>query len=75
MAKSEGFWEVTPAGENRTHVVYESHADPGGRVPSWIANPMLGDQVIGQIVTLHRILDDSRADVASPPPPSASNGF
>ncbi len=75
MAKSEGFWEVTPAGENRTHVVYESHADPGGRVPSWIANPMLGDQAIDQIVTLHRILDDNRADVASPPPPTASSGF
>lgn len=67
MAKSEGFWEVTPAGVNRTRVVYESHADPGGRVPSWIANALLGDQVVGQIETLRRILDDNRIDVASPP--------
>jgi len=67
MTKSEGFWEITPAGENRTNVVYESHADPGGRVPSWIANSSLGGQVIGQIETLHRILDDYRSDVASPP--------
>lgn len=68
MAKSEGFWEVAPAGVSRTHVVYESYADPGGRLPSWIANSMLGNQVIGQIVTLRRILDDNRIDVASPPP-------
>jgi len=72
MAKSEGFWEVTSAGENRTHVVYESHADPGGRVPTWIANSMLRDQVVGQIVTLRRILDDHRTDVASPPPQGSS---
>jgi hypothetical protein len=73
MAKSEGFWEVTPAGENRTRVIYESHADPGGRVPSWIANSILGDQVVGQIVTLKRIIDDQRAmNVAAPPPIGAT---
>jgi|GEM_PF-1708706 len=75
MAKSEGFWEVRSAGENRTYVVYESHADPGGRVPSWIANSLLGDQVLGQIATLRRILEDNRTDVASPPPPRISSNF
>ena len=73
MTKSEGFWEITSADENHTHVVYESHADPGGRVPSWIANSILGDQVIGQLVTLRRILDDHRSDVASPPPRASSS--
>jgi hypothetical protein len=68
MVESVGFWEATPAGDNRTYVVYESHADPGGRVPSWIANSILGDQVISQMVTLRRILDDRHTDVASPPP-------
>jgi hypothetical protein len=72
MAKSEGFWEVTPAGVNRTHIVYESYSDPGGRVPSWIANSMLGNQVIDQIVMLLRIIDDNRIDVAMPPSPTAS---
>jgi hypothetical protein len=37
-------------------------------VPSWIANSILGDQVISQMVTLRRILDDQHTDVASPPP-------
>jgi hypothetical protein len=70
MTKSEGFWEVSRAGESRTRVIYESHADPGGRVPSWIANSIFGDQVIGQIVTLRQIIDEHRSDVdvASPPP-------
>jgi hypothetical protein len=74
MAKSEGFWEVSPAGENRTRVVYESHADPGGRVPSWIANSILGDQVVEQIVMLRQIIDDHRTNVAAPPIGSAAIG-
>jgi len=72
MAKSEGFWEVSPVGDGRTRVVYESHADPGGRVPSWIANSILGDQVVGQIETLRQIIDEHRTDVAAPPPPFGS---
>jgi len=68
MTKSEGFWELTPVDAGHTRVVYESHADPGGRVPSWIANSILGDQVIGQIATLRRILDEHRQDVAAAPP-------
>jgi hypothetical protein len=75
MSKSEGFWEVTPMGESRSHVVYESHADPGGRLPSWIANSMLGDQVIDQIVTLRRIIDDHRTGVAAPPPTAGASNF
>jgi hypothetical protein len=73
MAKSEGFWELKPIGEGRTLVVYESHAEPGGVVPGWIANSIFGNQIVGQIVTLRRILADQRVDVASPPPNNATS--
>jgi hypothetical protein len=34
----DGSWTVEPAGANRTHLVYWVYTDPGGAVPSWIAN-------------------------------------
>jgi hypothetical protein len=68
MKKSEGFWELAAAGENRTRVVYEMHAEPGGYVPAWIANRAFGSQAVGQLATLRRALSDQRTDVAGRPP-------
>ncbi|MEL6547042.1 MAG: START domain-containing protein, partial [Myxococcota bacterium] len=34
----EGEWRVEALGPNRSALVYQVHADPGGRVPSWLSN-------------------------------------
>jgi hypothetical protein len=35
---NEGTWRVTPKGEGKARVVYKFSVDPGGSVPTWLAN-------------------------------------
>ena len=34
----KGVWIFTPHAPGRTHVVYQNHAEAGGKIPGWIAN-------------------------------------
>lgn len=34
----KGVWVFTPQAHGRTHVVYQNHAEAGGKIPGWIAN-------------------------------------
>ncbi|MGV8916627.1 MAG: START domain-containing protein [Pseudomonas sp.] len=38
VAQVEGFWKFVPKGTNQTEVTYQVHTEPGGSVPSWLAN-------------------------------------
>ena len=39
IERNSGSWVLTPLPDGkRTHVVYQSHTDPGGAVPAWIVN-------------------------------------
>lgn len=33
-----GAWNITPLGEDRCRVVFRLHIEPGGEIPSWLAN-------------------------------------
>ncbi|MFB3799021.1 START domain-containing protein [Pseudomonas sp. K1(2024)] len=37
VAQVEGFWKLVPKGDS-TEVTYQVHTEPGGSVPSWLAN-------------------------------------
>lgn len=37
VAEVKGFWKLVPKGET-TEVTYQVHTEPGGSVPSWLAN-------------------------------------
>jgi len=43
IPKLEGYWHLTPIAEDLTNVVFEVAAEPGGEVPSWLANSMVID--------------------------------
>lgn len=34
----KGFWLFTPQKNGQTLVVYQNHAEAGGKIPGWIAN-------------------------------------
>lgn len=34
----KGFWLLETRGENKTKITYQVHADPGGSIPTWLAN-------------------------------------
>lgn len=48
----EGEWRLTPQGENRVEVVYEAHTEPGGSVPSWLANSFVVDSPLQTLKAL-----------------------
>lgn len=43
VAQVEGFWTFTPKGNDQVEVVYQVHTEPGGDVPSWLANKFVVD--------------------------------
>lgn len=38
VSQVDGFWKFVPQGPNKTQVTYQVHTEPGGSVPSWLAN-------------------------------------
>jgi len=43
VSKVEGFWKLQPKGEGEVEVIYQLHSEPGGSVPSWLANSFVVD--------------------------------
>ncbi|HEX8591674.1 MAG TPA: START domain-containing protein [Pseudomonas sp.] len=43
VSQVEGFWKFLPLGPDRTQVTYQVHTEPGGSVPSWLANKFVVD--------------------------------
>jgi len=43
VTQVEGFWKLVPKGPNETEVTYQVHTEPGGSVPSWLANKFVVD--------------------------------
>lgn len=38
IRKGSGFWDIESDNKGNVKVIYQFHSDPGGDVPSWIAN-------------------------------------
>ncbi|MCF5585387.1 hypothetical protein GIV65_21330 [Pseudomonas syringae] len=43
VAEVKGFWKMVPKGPNQTEVTYQVHTEPGGSVPSMLANKFVVD--------------------------------
>lgn len=43
VAQVKGFWKLVPKSANQTEVTYQVHTEPGGSVPSWLANKFVVD--------------------------------
>lgn len=43
VSQVKGFWKFLPLGADRTQVTYQVHTEPGGSVPSWLANKFVVD--------------------------------
>ncbi|MDF3199694.1 START domain-containing protein [Pseudomonas sp. 1912-s] len=43
VAQVDGYWKLVPKGDNLTEVTYQVHTEPGGSVPSWLANKFVVD--------------------------------
>jgi hypothetical protein len=43
VSRVDGFWSLQPKSEDSVEVVYQAHMEPGGSVPSWLANSFVID--------------------------------
>jgi hypothetical protein len=50
----KGCWKLTPAGENKVHVMMQMLTEPGGIIPAWLANMVVVDS---PFVTLKGLRD------------------
>jgi len=57
VAEVEGFWKFIPKGPNQTQVTYQVHTEPGGSVPSWLANKFVVDAPFNTLKTLKELAE------------------
>jgi hypothetical protein len=43
VSQVDGYWKFVPQGPSKTLVTYQVHTEPGGSVPSWLANKFVVD--------------------------------
>jgi len=54
VTKLSGYWRFTPKQDGTIYVEYETHADPSGDLPSWLANSFVVDQPLGSLANLRK---------------------
>lgn len=43
VSKVEGIWKFTPKADGQVEALYQVHTEPGGSIPSWLANSFVVD--------------------------------
>jgi len=57
VAKVDGFWKLVPKGSNQTEVTYQVHTEPGGSVPSVLANKFVVDAPFNTLKALKALAE------------------
>lgn len=51
---------LTPLSATRTHVEYRAHVDPGGAIPSWVANAFVTDTPFHTLKNARRVVQSMK---------------
>lgn len=57
VSKVEGLWTLSPKAGEGIEVIYEAHSEPGGSVPSWLANSFVLDAPYNTLMALRRLAE------------------
>lgn len=57
VTEVEGFWKLTPKSAGTTEVTYQVHTEPGGSVPSWVANKFVVDAPFNTLKALKALAE------------------
>ncbi len=52
----DGFWKLTPK-DGKVEVIQQVHADPGGRIPDWLANSVVEDSPYVTMLNMKKMLE------------------
>ncbi|MDT8906362.1 START domain-containing protein [Pseudomonas fluorescens] len=58
VTQVDGFWKLTPKGPGQVEVVYQVHTEPGGDVPSWLANKFVVDAPFNTLKALKKLAEE-----------------
>ena len=59
IPKLEGFWKLVPLADNKTEVTLQIAAEPGGEIPSWLANSMVIDMPFYSLTNLKKRVEEN----------------
>lgn len=57
VASVQGYWRFVPKGAGQIEVTYQAHTEPGGSVPSWLANRFVVDAPFNTLQGLRRVVE------------------
>ncbi len=57
VTRVEGLWKLTPNGAGQVEVVYQVQTEPGGSVPSWLANSFVVDAPYNTLHALRKLAE------------------
>lgn len=52
VPSAHGYWRITPRTANKTHIEFGLSAQPGGYIPSWLANAFIIDMPLNTLTNL-----------------------
>jgi hypothetical protein len=59
ITKLTGYWRYTPQKDGYILAEYETHADPAGDLPSWLANSFVVDQPLGTLEKMRKRVESN----------------
>ncbi len=70
----EGYWEFEPDGPGRSRATYVTYSDVGGSLPAWMIEPMMRDQITGDVQRLRDVIQTLPREVSAEPPRLPAGG-
>ena len=70
----EGYWEFEPDGPGRSRATYVTYSDVGGSLPAWMIEPMMRDQITGDVQRLRDVIQTLPREVSAEPPTLPAGG-
>ena len=55
--KGYGYWEIKELSKNRINVTFSMQIDPGGSIPTWLANMFVDDTPFNTLLNLKELLE------------------
>jgi len=59
VTQLSGYWRFTPQKEGLIFVEYQTHADPSGDLPAWLANSFVVDQPLGTLEKMRQRVENN----------------
>lgn len=56
ITKANGYWLLTSIDAKKTLVTYQMHVEPGGIIPSWLANAYIADAPFSTFTELRKLV-------------------